>query len=135
MIGGGAFAGPVPHGQEDAIADAGRFARVLAGWPVVEQAEGDADAAGDGCDGVVRRFRHDLVEDGAGLFAVTGVERLNRLPQDGDGKVAGAADRGEAGHVQSFDGPVHRGLQCGEVGHVDVLHVDALFGEHRGELV
>src|SRR6266704_7131930 len=47
-VGRGPFAQPVAGWQPDALAQAGGCVRIAAGEPVVEQAEGDTDAASDG---------------------------------------------------------------------------------------
>ena len=61
-------------------------------------------------------------------------EGLDHQPQRGDGQVARVADGGEAGHVLPFDRALQRRLQGVQVGDVDVVDVDALFGEQRREL-
>ena len=48
----GSFAEPVPGGKTYLLAEVLRCLRVVSGEPVIEQAEGEADAAGDGDYGV-----------------------------------------------------------------------------------
>ena len=108
--------------------------RVGAGQPVVEQAESDADAGGDGGGGVAGRVGLGLFQDRRGQGGVAAGEGLDDQPQGGDGQVAGVADGGEAGHVVPFDGAVECRLQGVQVGHVDVVDVDAFLGQQRREL-
>ena len=47
-VGGGAFPGPVPGGRPGQPGQAGRCAGVVPGQPLVQQAQGEPDAGGDG---------------------------------------------------------------------------------------
>jgi hypothetical protein len=99
-VGRGAFAVPVAGGQARPLAEVAGSAGVGAGQPVVEQAEGDADAGGDG---VVRWVGLCLAQDRGGQGGVVAGDGLDRQPQRGDGQVACVADGGEPGHVVPFD--------------------------------
>ena len=52
-VGGGAFPEPVPGWEPGLLCEVGWCVRVLSGEPVIEQAEREADAAGDRRDGVI----------------------------------------------------------------------------------
>src|SRR5947207_13799962 len=64
-VGCGAFAGPVPGGQPGQPGQPFWCAGVVPGQPLVEQAQREAGAGGDGSCGIVRGFGLGLVQDPA----------------------------------------------------------------------
>jgi hypothetical protein len=134
-VGRGASAAPVPARKPDLSTEVRRHHRGVAGQPVVEQTESDADAAGNGRGGGVRRLGWHPVEDVGGPGGVGIGESLDGLPERADHGVPGRPDRGKASQVVPLDRPVQRRLQGGQVGDVDVVEVDAFLGQQRRQLV
>ena len=92
-VGGGAFAGPVPGGQDRPVAELCPCLLAVAAEPVVEEAQGRADAPGNGRGGAVGRFRLGLVQDRGGQCGVAVGDRRCGQPQCGGGEFAGLPDR------------------------------------------
>jgi len=102
---------------------------------LVEQAEGNPDAAGDGGGGAVRGFGLGLVQDPGGERGVAVGDGFGGEPHGDGGQLAGVPDGGEHGHVVPLDRAVERLLQGARVGGVDVIDVDAFFSQQRRELL
>jgi len=120
-----------PEGKLHAVTEVFRDVRIRPGEPVVEQPEGDADAAGDGGHRAVGRFGRHGFQDRRSEGGVVRGHCFDDEAQRGHDLFAGRADGGESGHVAAFDGAVHRRLQCLQVGHVDAVDVNAFFGQQR----
>src|SRR5205814_8827394 len=107
-VGCGAFTGPVPGGQPGQPGQPFWCAGVVPGQPLVEKAQREAGAGGDGSCGIVRGFGLGLVQDPGGERGVAVGDGFGGEPHGDGGQLAGVPDGGEHGQVAPPDGAVHR---------------------------
>jgi len=113
----GALTDPVPGREPGAHGQARRCPRVVTGEPVVEQPQGDADAAGDRRRRGVRGLGLGPVQGGCRGGGVSDGGRCDRSTRRVDREFAGRSDRGEQGHVLPLDRGLRRRLKRLQVGH------------------